>query len=45
MKEFLKEHPVLSEATETMLAILSGSFAIVAVIFMWVKEILSKRKK
>ena len=44
MKEFMKKHPVLEDTCDTVLSLLSGSFALLAVLFVWIKE-LSGRKK
>lgn len=44
MKEFMKKHPALEDTCDTVLSVLSGSFALLAVGFVWIKE-LSRRKK
>ena len=44
MKEFMNTHPALEDTCDTVLSLLSGSFALLAVLFIWIKE-LSGRKK
>ena len=44
MKEFMKKHPVLWEVCDTVLTMLSGSFALLAVSFAWVKELVDKKE-
>ena len=44
MKEFMKKHPALEDNCDTVLSLLSGSFALLAVGLVWVKE-LARRKK
>ena len=44
MKEFMKKHPALEDTCDTVLSLLSGSFALLAVGFAWIKE-LTQRKK
>lgn len=44
MKNYLKKHPALAEASDIMLAILSGSFALFAILFVWIKEVIYKKK-
>lgn len=44
MKNFLKKHPALEDSLDTILCILSGSFALIAVLIVWVKEVFPKRK-
>ena len=44
MKEFMKKHPALNDACDTVLSVLSGSFALLAVGFVWVKELVVKKK-
>jgi len=39
MKEFIKEHPVLVDACDTALSLLSGSFSLLAVGFVWIREL------
>ena len=41
---FLKKHPALEDACDTVLSLLSGSFALLAAGFVWIKE-LARRKK
>lgn len=43
MKGFLKKHPALADACDTVLALLSGSFALVAVGFIWLRERIGKK--
>ena len=45
MSDFSKKHPALAEAGDTVLSVLSGSFALLAVAFVWVKGLFRKRKK
>ena len=45
MKGFLKKHPALADACDTVLALLSGSFALVAVGFIWLRERIGKSKE
>lgn len=45
MKDFLKKHPALEEACDIVLALLSGSFALLAEIVVWLKERISKNRK
>ena len=44
MKEFMKKHPALEDTCDTVLSLLSGSFALLAVSFVWIKE-RARRKK
>lgn len=44
MKEFMKKHPALEDTCDTVLSLLSGSFALLTVGFVWIKE-LAQRKK
>lgn len=44
MKKFMKKHPVLADACDTVLSLLSGGFALLAVGFVWIRE-LARRKK
>lgn len=44
MKEFMKKHPALWEICDTVLSLLSGGFALLAVGFAWVKELIDKKK-
>lgn len=44
MKEFMNTHPALEDTCDTVLSLLSGSFALLAVLLVWIKE-LSGRKK
>ena len=45
MHEFLKKHPALADACDTVLSLLSGSFALVAVGFIWLRERIGKHKE
>ena len=45
MKDFMKKHPELEDTCDTVLSLLSGSFALLVVGFVWVKELLKKKKK
>ena len=44
MKEFMKKHPALEDACDTVLSLLSGSFALLAVGFVWIKELVGRKK-
>ena len=44
MKQFFDEHPAMAEVCDTILAILSGSFALLAVGIVWVKELVGRKK-
>lgn len=44
MKEFMKKHPALEDTCDTVLSLLSGSFALLAVGFVWLRELLGRRK-
>lgn len=44
MKEFMKKHPVLEDACDTGLSLLSGLFALPAVVFSWVRELVERKK-
>ena len=44
MKEFMKKHPALEDTCDTVLSLLSGSFALLAVGFVWIRELLGRRK-
>ena len=44
MKEFMKKHLAPEDTCDTLLSLLSGSFALLAVGLVWVKE-LARRKK
>ena len=45
MKEFMKKHPALEETCDIVLSLLSGSFALLAVGFVWVKELIDRKNK
>jgi len=45
MSEFSKKHPALSEAGDTVLAILCGSFALVAGVVLWIAERVRRKEK
>ena len=45
MKAFLKKHPTLADVCDTILSLLSGRFALVAVGFIWLRERLGKRRE
>lgn len=42
MKEFLKKHPALEDPCDTVMSLLSGSFALPEVGFVWVKKTIRK---
>lgn len=43
MKNFMNMHPVLADVCDTVLTLLSGSFALLAVGIVWLKEFLTGR--
>lgn len=43
MKEFMKKHPALEDICDTILSLLSGSFALLAVGIIWVKELIGRK--
>ena len=45
MKEFLKKHPALEDSCDTVLSLLSGSFALLTVGFVLVKELIGRKKR
>lgn len=44
MENFMKKHPALEDSLDTILNLLAGSFALVAILIVWVKEVIAKRK-
>ena len=44
MKEFMKKHPALEDTCDTVLSLLSGSFALLAVGIVWIRELISRKK-
>lgn len=44
MKEFMNKHPALEDTCDTVLSLLSGSFAPLAVGFVWIKELVRRKK-
>lgn len=44
MRNFMEKHPALEDSLDTILSILVGSFALVTVLVVWIKEIIAKRK-
>lgn len=44
MKEFMKKHPALEDTCDTVLSLLSGSFALLAVGSVWIKELIGQKK-
>lgn len=44
MKEFRKKHPELEDTCDTALSLPSGSFALLAVGFVWAKELIGRKK-
>lgn len=44
MKAFLKKHPALEDACDTVLSLLSGSFALPAIGFVWIRELVGRKK-
>ena len=45
MKEFMRKHPALKDTCDTVLSLLSGSFALLAVEFVRIKELVERKKK
>ena len=45
MKAFLKKHPTLANVCDTVLSLLSGSYALVAVGFICLRERLGKYRE
>ena len=44
MKEFMKTHPALEDTCDTVLSLLCGSFALLAVGFVWIKGLVGQKK-
>ena len=44
MKKFMKKHPALEDTCDTVWALLSGSFALLAVGFVWIRELVARKK-
>lgn len=44
MKDLMEKHPGLKDNCETVLSLLSGSFALLAVGFVWLRELLGRKK-
>lgn len=44
MKKWSQKHPALVEVGDTILSILSGSFALIAILIVWIREVVSKRR-
>ncbi len=44
MKEFIKKHPALEDTCDTVLSLLSGSFALLAILFVWIKDLAGRKK-
>lgn len=45
MKEFMKKHPIIAEILDMAGSILSGSFALIVIVIVWVKSLIRKRRK
>lgn len=45
MKAFMKKHPALAELCDAVLPVLSGSFALLAIDLVWLKERIGKESK
>ena len=45
MKTFMKKQPALADACDAVLSLLSGSFALLAVEFVRIKELVERKKK
>ena len=43
MKEFIKKHPALEDTCDTVLSLLSSGFALLAVGFVWAKELIGRK--
>ena len=44
MREFMRKHPAMEDTCDTVLSLLSGSFALLAVGFVWIKELIGRKK-
>ena len=44
MKKFIKKHPVLENSLDIILSLMAGSFALFAIIIVWINEVISKHK-
>ena len=44
MKEFMKKHPALADICDTILSLLCGSFALLAVGITWILEKLANAR-
>lgn len=44
MGNFIKNHPALEDSLDTILNLLAGSFALAAVLIVWIKEVIAKKK-
>lgn len=44
MKGFMKRHPALADACDTVLGLLSGAFALPAAGLVWLKETIKYKK-
>ena len=44
MKNFMKKHPALEDTFDTVLSVLSGSFALLAVGFVCIRELIGRKK-
>lgn len=45
MKSFMKKHPALAELCDAVLSLLSGSFALLAIGLVWLKEQIGKESE
>ena len=43
MNSFPKNHPALEDICDTVLSLLSGSFALLAIILVWIKELIGRK--
>ena len=43
MERFMKKHPALKDTCDTISSLLSGSFALLTVGFVWVKELIGRK--
>ena len=44
MKEFMEKHPALEDTCDTVLSLLSGSLALLTVGFVWIRELVGRKK-
>ena len=44
-KSFSEKHPAAADNIDTLLSVLYGSFALLATVDVWIKELIKLRKK